>query len=108
MQAQSEGLPISLEVTAHHLFFSSDDVPAGGTQFKCAPPLRSRANQEALQKAVSDGNITVISSDHSPSLARLKQLESGDFLSAWGGISGQQYLLPAVNTIGRVRSLLIL
>jgi allantoinase len=102
VQARLEGLPISLEVTAHHLFFSSDDVPEGATQFKCTPPVRSSANQKALQQAVSDGNITVISSDHSPALARYKQLESGDFLNAWGGISGEQYLLPVVNTLARV------
>ena len=48
--------------------------------------------------AVIDGSINVVSSDHSPAPPKLKQTESGDFLKAWGGISGLQYLLPATWT----------
>lgn len=53
---------------------------------------------QALIAAVIDGSINVISSDHSPAPPGLKQMESGDFLKAWGGISGLQYLLPATWT----------
>lgn len=103
LEAQTEGLPISIETCPHYLTFADKDVPDGATQFKCAPPLRSPANRDALVEAVGKDQITVISSDHSPALPALKELESGDFTKAWGGIAGLQYTLPAVNTIARDR-----
>ena len=48
--------------------------------------------------AVLDGSIDAVSSDHSPAPPSLKKTDSGDFLAAWGGISGLQYLLPATWT----------
>jgi dihydroorotase-like cyclic amidohydrolase len=108
LQAQSDGLPITLETTAHHLLFSEGNVPDGAVQYKCAPPLRSAANQRALQLAVEQGSIGVVSSDHSPSPAHLRKVVEGDFVGAWGGIAGLQYTLPALNTIARVRSVCLL
>jgi allantoinase len=43
----------------------------------------------ALLEAVKSGDIEIISSDHSPAPPDMKELESGDFLKAWGGISGE-------------------
>ncbi len=42
------GLPVTCEVNAHHLTWAEEDVPVGGTLYKCMPPLRDRANLEAL------------------------------------------------------------
>ena len=42
------GLPLTCEVNAHHLTWADDDVPLGGTLYKCMPPLRDRANLEGL------------------------------------------------------------
>lgn len=103
LQAVQEGLPISIETCAHYLLFSSEDVPEGGVQYKCAPPLRSRDNRELLIDAVGHGSVAIVSSDHSPAPNKMKKLDDGDFLQAWGGISGLQYLLPAVNTVAQVR-----
>lgn len=50
---------------------------------------RDEANRKALLAAIKSGDIDIISSDHSPAPADLKEAESGDFLKAWGGISGQ-------------------
>merc|ERR1711976_403533 len=38
--------------------------------------------------------IDIVSTDHSPAPPELKKVEEGDFLAAWGGISGLQYALP--------------
>jgi hypothetical protein len=45
--------------------------------------------RRGLLDAVASGDIDIISSDHSPAPAELKETQSGDFLKAWGGISGR-------------------
>lgn len=102
LQAVQEGLPITVETCAHYLMFASEEVPEGGVQYKCAPPLRSRENRELLIDAVGIGSVAIVSSDHSPAPNATKNLDAGDFLQAWGGISGLQYLLPATNTVAQV------
>ncbi|CAL8462109.1 g1640 [Coccomyxa elongata] len=92
--AKEKGLPISVETCPHYLNFAAEDVPEGATEYKCAPPLRPRANQERLWEFVMDGRIDSIGTDHSPSPPDMKHLEEGDFSKAWGGISGLQYGLP--------------
>ncbi len=88
--ARAEGLPLTVETCPHYLTLRSEDVPVGGTQFKCCPPIRDGANQDLLWEAVLDGSIDAIVSDHSPSTADLKDVEGGDFGLSWGGIAGLQ------------------
>ncbi|KAG2443328.1 hypothetical protein HYH02_009394 [Chlamydomonas schloesseri] len=90
--------PLTVETCAHYLTFSAEGIPNGKTQYKCAPPLRDAANRAALIAAVASGAIDLVSSDHSPAPPSLKEVDSGNFLKAWGGISGVQYLLPATWT----------
>ncbi|KXZ50155.1 hypothetical protein GPECTOR_17g791 [Gonium pectorale] len=87
--------PITVETCAHYLTFAAEDVPNGQTQYKCAPPIRGSANRQRLITAVASGAIDLVSSDHSPAPPSLKATDTGNFLKAWGGISGAQYLLPA-------------
>lgn len=101
--ARAEGLPITVETCPHYLSLVADDVPDGGTQFKCAPPIRSAANRDALWQALADGDIDFVVSDHSPSTAELKFAGSGDFAKAWGGIAGVQLGLAAVWTEAAAR-----
>ena len=93
--AKQEGLPLTVETCPHYLFFKAENVTAGDTRFKCAPPIRHEANRIALCDAVASGLIDTIGSDHSPCPPDLKELESGDFTKAWGGIAGLQLTLPA-------------
>lgn len=86
---KKRGFPLSVETCAHYLTFQSDGIVDGDTRFKCAPPLRDGANRQLLLQGVQEGVIDIISSDHSPAPPDLKELESGDFLKAWGGISGE-------------------
>jgi allantoinase len=103
--ARAEGLPITVETCPHYLTITSEQVPAGGTQFKCCPPIRDAANQDALWAALLDGDIDVVVTDHSPSTADLKLAGGGDFAQAWGGIAGLQTGLAAVWTAARERGI---
>ncbi len=89
--AKSQGLRITVETAPHYLYFAAEDIPDGATQFKCAPPIRSSQTREALWRGLIDGTIDMIASDHSPAPPAVKQLESGDFTNAWGGIGGLQF-----------------
>ena len=97
-RAKDEGLPFTAETCPHYLTFAAEGIPAGATQFKCAPPIRDEANRELLWKALGRGVLDFVVSDHSPCVPEMKKLESGDFMGAWGGIAGLQFTLPATWT----------
>jgi len=101
--AKSEGLPLTVETCPHYLYFAAENIPDGDTRFKCAPPIRDRANNLLLWEAVSDGTIDFIVSDHSPAPPELKELETGNFKEAWGGIASLQFSLPVVCTLALQR-----
>jgi allantoinase len=82
--ARSEGLPITVESCPHYLHFCAEEIEDEATLFKCAPPIRSRANREALWQGLHDGIIDLIATDHSPCPPSMK---AGDFRQAWGGIA---------------------
>lgn len=98
--AKAEGVRITVESCPHFLTLTAEEVPDGATEFKCCPPIREAANQDVLWDALADGTIDCIVSDHSPSTADLK---TGDFATAWGGISSLQLGLPAIWTEARRR-----
>ncbi|GAB2966267.1 allantoinase AllB [Hymenobacter coalescens] len=101
--AKAEGLPLTVETGQHYLFFAAEDIPDGQTRYKCAPPIRERANQEQLWQALRSGLIDFVATDHSPAPPELKQLETGDFTTAWGGIASLQLALPALWTAAQPR-----
>ncbi|REK10946.1 MAG: allantoinase AllB [Planctomycetota bacterium] len=103
-EARGEGMPISVETCPHYLHFSSDQVPEGATQFKCAPPFRDASQREQLWEGLRRGGIDTVGSDHSPCPPAMKHLESGDFVAAWGGISSLELTLPVVWTGAAARS----
>jgi len=94
--ARLEGLPITVETCPHYLTFSAEEIPGGGTLFKCAPPIRDRANRDRLWQALVDGDIDLIATDHSPCPPALKA--DHDFVAAWGGIASLELSLPVVWT----------
>lgn len=97
-KAKRGGLPITVETCPHYLFFSSGEIPKGGTEFKCAPPIRGSKNKDGLWHGLRRGTIDFIVSDHSPCPPERKEKTSGNFLRAWGGISSLQLRLPVVWT----------
>jgi allantoinase len=90
--------PLTAETTPHYLYFDAERIADGATEFKCAPPIRERANRERLWEGVRDGRIAAIVSDHSPCTPELKRREEGDFARAWGGIASLQFGLSIVWT----------
>lgn len=89
---------MSGETCPHYLLFSAEEIPERATEFKCSPPIRQRHHQEALWEGLVHGSLGMVVSDHSPSPPELKARETGDYASAWGGISGLQVRLQAVWT----------
>ncbi|GGN91418.1 allantoinase [Streptomyces albiflavescens] len=98
--AKAEGVRLTVETCPHYLTLTAEEVPDGASEFKCCPPIREAANQDLLWRALADGVIDCVVTDHSPSTADLK---TDDFATAWGGISGLQLSLPAVWTEARKR-----
>jgi len=71
--AKEEGLPVSAEVCPHHFVLTSDDITdAANTDYKMNPPLRTRADVDALKKGLKEGIMEVISTDHAPHTAEEK------------------------------------
>jgi len=101
--AKKRGLPVTVETGQHYLFFNAERIGDGQTQFKCAPPIRERSNNEKLWQALQNGIIDFVATDHSPALPALKELQSGDFMKAWGGISSIQFALPVLWTAAKTR-----
>lgn len=97
-QAQVAGLPITVETCPQYLYFHAEAIPDGQTQFKCAPPIREQANNNLLWQALQEGFFNFIASDHSPAPPEIKELDSGNFQNAWGGIAGLQFNLPVIWT----------
>jgi allantoinase len=100
--ARAEGLPVTVETCPHYLHFCAEEIEDGATLFKCAPPIRSRGNREALWQALREGVIDLIATDHSPCPPAMK---AGDFRSAWGGIASLSVAVPVIWTEMRQRGL---
>jgi len=64
--AKSAGLPVTAEVTPHHLVLTEQDARAMGPQGNVNPPLRSIDDRDALHQGLLDGVIDVIATDHAP------------------------------------------
>jgi allantoinase len=98
--AKRDGVRVTAETCPHYLALAAGEVPDGATQFKCCPPIRDAANRDALWRALGDGVLDCVVSDHSPCPPALKR---GDFAEAWGGIASVQLGLPVVWTQARRR-----
>ena len=94
--ARKNGLPVTVETCPHYLHFAAETIPDGSTLHKCAPPIRSAENREVLWQALREGVIDLIATDHSPCPVSWKQLEMGDFQTAWGGIASLAVAVPVV------------
>ncbi len=86
-EARAAGADVTCETCPHYLDLTAEDAERIGALAKCAPPLRDAQERHGLRRAVRDGTIDYIASDHSPAPPRLKE---GDAFAAWGGISGCQ------------------
>ena len=75
-QAKQEGVRVTAEVTPHHLVLTDEEIGREfNTNLRVNPPLRTRADQEALIEGLVDGTIDCIASDHAPHSAEEKDCE---------------------------------
>jgi allantoinase len=96
--ARAEGMAVTVETCPHYLHLAAEDILDAATLCKCAPPIRSRENREALWQGLREGIIDLVASDHSPCPPAMKRLEEGSFRTAWGGISSLSVALAVMWT----------
>ena len=93
--AKTEGLPVTAEVTPHHLVFDHGDVTGTDSVFKMMPPLRTEADVAALRTALASGIIDAVATDHAPHAAHEKDVP---FEEAPPGVTGLEWAASAVTT----------
>ena len=101
--ARREGVRVTAETCPHYLTLTAEEIPDGATAFKCSPPIREASNRDSLWGGLEQGVIDFIVSDHSPCTVAMKELASGNFGAAWGGISSVQLSLSIIWTGARRR-----
>ena len=97
-EKREQGVKLTVESCPHYLVLNAEEIPDGKPIYKCAPPIREKENNDEIWQAIKDGIIDFIVTDHSPATPDLKQLESGNYKEAWGGISSLQHSLPLIWT----------
>ena len=90
-RAQYDGLPVTADVTAHHLHLTEMDIGFFDSNCHVRPPLRTQRDREALVDALATGNLNAICSDHEPHDADAKLAPFGE---TEAGISSLETLLP--------------
>ncbi len=93
-KAKNDGVDITCETAPHYLVLTDEDIREDGC-FKMNPPLRSRADRDALIEGILDGTIDMIATDHAPHSAEEKSrgLEKSLF-----GIVGLETAFPLLYT----------
>lgn len=93
--AKRAGIPVTAEVSPHHLLLSEDHIPSDDANYKMNPPLRSEADRQALVDGLLDGTIDCIATDHAP---HTEQEKSNGFLNSPFGIVGLETAFPLLYT----------
>ena len=97
-EAKKRGVDVTCETCPHYLVLCDKDVEHIGAVAKCAPPIRSAEERDALWEAVIAGDVDIIGSDHSP--APISSKQSDNFFEVWGGITSCQSTLSLILTEG--------
>lgn len=94
--AKAEGLPVTAEVTPHHLYFDDGYVEEMNPLYKMMPPLRNQSDVDALRKGLSSAVIDVVATDHAPHADHEKDhpWEDSPF-----GVTGLEWAAAVVNTV---------
>jgi dihydroorotase len=92
-EAKSRGIPVTAEVTPHHLTLSDEAVIGYRTHCKVNPPLREPRDVEALRDALADGTIDAIATDHAPHSPLEKDCEIQE---ASPGMIGLEMVVPVL------------
>jgi dihydroorotase len=90
-EARARGVRVTAEVTPHHLLLTDETVRSYDSNFKMAPPLRTKRDVEACLEALVDGTIDCVATDHAPHALSEKE---GEFAEAANGIVGLETAVP--------------
>ncbi|HEX4405427.1 MAG TPA: dihydroorotase [Polyangia bacterium] len=101
-EAKRRGLPVTCEVTPHHLTLTDEACAGYDTHSKCNPPLRSQSDVDALRAALVEGVIDAVATDHAPHSAVEKDVE---FEQAAFGIIGLETAIPLTLDLVRTSGL---
>jgi dihydroorotase len=93
--AAAREVPVSADVTPHHLAFTDEDLSSYDTNLKVNPPLRSAEDRQALRRALADGVVGAVATDHAPHAVEDKEVE---FDQARPGTTGLETALAVVLT----------
>ncbi|MGI6587421.1 MAG: dihydroorotase [Peptococcia bacterium] len=91
--ARERGVTVTAEATPHHLLLTEEEVQSYSTSTKVNPPLRSKADVQAIRKAVKEGLIQCLATDHAPWSQEEKEQE---YSKAPSGIVGLETAIPIV------------
>lgn len=92
--AKADGLPITCEVSCHHLFLTEEDAAKLGNFGMMRPPLSPKQDQQTLWEGLLDGTIDIIASDHAPHTKEEKQSSE----KIINGVPGLETTLPLLLT----------
>lgn len=95
-KGKAEGLQVTGEATPHHIALCIEDIDINDPYTKVNPPIRSKEDMNAIIKALKDGAIDTISTDHAPHEKSSKERAYND---ASMGISGSETCFSVVNTV---------
>ena len=91
--AKERGINVTAEVTPHHLYFTDDVVESYDPVFKVNPPLRTKADVDAVRAGLADGTIDIVATDHAPHPSEDKDCE---WAAAAFGMTGLESALSVV------------
>ena len=95
-EAKAKGLKVTCSVSVHHLVLTDEKLETFDTRYKVSPPLRTNEDRLELIKAVKDGTIDLITSDHNPIDIEHKKME---FDLAKNGTIGLESAFGALLTV---------
>jgi dihydroorotase len=74
-EARARGVKISGEVCPHHIALTDEEIQNFDTNYKMNPPLRSKADVDAILEGIADGTLSILCSDHAPHAGFEKEVE---------------------------------
>mmetsp|Transcript_7341 Transcript_7341/g.17984 ORF Transcript_7341/g.17984 Transcript_7341/m.17984 type:complete len:614 (-) Transcript_7341:30-1871(-) len=103
---QQQHRNLTVETCPHYLLFDSDQISESidlqnDRRVKCFPPIRGPDQRRRLWKGLVDGEIDMVASDHSPCEPSMRH-DASSMKTAWGGLTGLQYQLPATWSAAKV------
>jgi dihydroorotase len=97
-EAKARGMPVTCDVSIHHLHLCDRDIGEFDSNCRMIPPLRDPSDRDRLRRALADGTIDVVCSDHTPVDEDAKQVPFGE---AEPGATALELLLPLVLQWGK-------